>query len=272
MSYSGNYPLEHRAGEIDRLVVQSRAMAPDAAAMLERFGPMQGWRCLDIGCGPGGITDLLAARVGPAGHVIGIDRDAEFLQFARAHATAPHVEFRLGDAYDSDLPAGSFDLVHMRFVASTSGSPERLLQEASRLARRGGIVALQEPDGSTLNIYPPHPAWDLLKSALLGTFKAVGADLELAKRLYFLAYHAGLRDVEYRTALLAVRSSDPMIDYLPSTIESLQATIVKFGLLDHKDLAAALAACRGHLAQPATSFTMYTLAQVWGRTTVPSPL
>ena len=33
----------------------------------------------------------------------------------------------------------------------------------------GGVVALQEPDGSTLHCYPPHPAWDTLKAALLGS-------------------------------------------------------------------------------------------------------
>ena len=33
-AYSGNYPIEHRAGEIERLHIQSKAMAPDALAML----------------------------------------------------------------------------------------------------------------------------------------------------------------------------------------------------------------------------------------------
>lgn len=262
--FSGNYPIEHRAGEIERLHVQSRAWAPDALAMLDRFGPMQGWTCIDIGCGPGGITDLLSARVGPAGRVIGLDRNAAFLEHARKNAPG-NVEFRLGDAYSPDLPAGTFDLVHMRFVASTAGSPDRLLAEASRLARPGGIVALQEPDGSTLDCYPAHPAWDRLKSALLGAFEGVGADLELAKRLYFLMQQSGLRDVQYRTALLGVRSRDPMVDYLPSTVESLRGTILRLGLLSESDLDAALAECRRHLAKPGTSFTMYTVAQVWGR-------
>jgi SAM-dependent methyltransferase len=264
-TYSGSYPLEHRSGEIERLHVQSRAMAPDTVAMLDRFGPMAGWACLDIGCGPGGITDLLSARVGASGRVIGLDMNTEFLEHARYNA-AKNVEFRRGDAYGTDLPAGTFDLVHMRFVASTAGSPERLLTEAARLARPGGIVALQEPDGSTLNCYPPHPAWERLKSALLGAFKGVGADLELARTLYFLVQQSGLRDVQYRTALLGVRSTDPMIDYLPSTVESLRAAILKLGLLSESDLAAALTDCRAHLVKPGTSFTMYTVAQVWGRT------
>jgi SAM-dependent methyltransferase len=263
-TFSGNYPLEHRAGEIERLHAQSEAMAPDTIAMLDRFGPMQGWRCLDIGCGPGGITDLLSARVGPSGLVIGLDRDAEFLDHARKHAPA-NVEFRLDEAYGAALPSGSFDLVHMRFVASTAGEPGKLIAEARRLAKPGGLVALQEPDGSTLNCDPPHPAWDRLKAALLGAFAGVGADLELARRLYHLVHRSGLRDVQYRTALLAVRSTDPMVDYLPSTVESLQGTILKLGLLTGAELATCLAECRRHLATPGTAFTMYTLAQVWGR-------
>lgn len=262
--YSGNYPIETRAGEIDRLHIQSKAWEPDANAMLDRFGNMQGWKCIDIGCGPGGITDLLSARVGPKGRVIGLDRNAAFLEHARKNA-AENVEFRLGDAYSPDLPAGSFDLVHMRFVASTAGEPERLLGAARRLAKPGGIVALEEPDGSTLHCYPPHPAWDQLKAALLGAFAGVGADLELAKRLYHLVHQSGLRDVQYRTALLGVRSTDPMVDYLPSTVESLRGTIVRLGILSERDFDAALAGCRKHLAQPGTSFTMYTVAQVWGR-------
>jgi SAM-dependent methyltransferase len=264
-TYSGNYPIEHRVGEIERLHVQSKAMAPDTVAMLDRLGPMQGWTCLDIGCGPGGITDLLSVRVGAAGRVIGLDMNAEFLESARKDAPN-NVEFQLGDAYGSDLPAATFDLVHMRFVASTAGSPERLLKEATRLVRRGGIVALQEPDGSTLNCYPPHPAWARLKSAFIEAFKGVGADLELARKLYLLVLQAGLRDVQYRTALLAVRSIDPMVDYLPSTVESLRGVILKLGLLSENDLAVALADCRCHLAEPETAFTMYTVAQVWGRT------
>ena len=91
--------------------------------------------------------------------MVGLDMDGQFLEVARTGAPN-NMEFLQGDAYGSDLPAGSFDLVHMRFVASTAGDPERLLKEAIRLVRPGGVVALQEPDGSSLNCHPPHPAWE----------------------------------------------------------------------------------------------------------------
>jgi ubiquinone/menaquinone biosynthesis C-methylase UbiE len=263
-NFSGHYPIETRRGEIERLHVQSAAMAPETKRMLDLIGVKDGWSCLDIGCGPGGITGLLSSRVGPTGHVVGLDMNADFLEHARA--TAPsNVEFKLGDAYGSGLPAGVFDLVHMRFVASTAGAPERLLAEAKRLARSGGIIALQEPDGSSLNCHPPHPAWDKLKTVLLAAFRGVGADLELARRLYHVVRQAGLADVQFRPFIVGVRASDPMVDYLPSVVESLRGTITGRGLLTEAELSAALADCRQHLRQPDTAFTLYTVAQVWGR-------
>ena len=263
-TFSGHYPIERRKGEIERLRIQGDAMAPDCRVMLDRIGVSPGWNCLDIGCGPGGITDLLSERVGPSGHVVGLDMDEQFLVHARGNAPA-NVEFCRGDAYGSDLPAGTFDLVHMRFVASTAGDPERLIREAMRLVRPGGVVALQEPDASTLNCQPPHPAWDKLKTALLGAFAGVGADLTLARRLYALARQAGLADVQYRPFLIGVRSTDEIVDYLPSTVESLRGTVLRLGLLSQMELESALTACRNHLRDPGTVFTMYTVAQVWGR-------
>jgi trans-aconitate methyltransferase len=262
---TGNYPIERREGEIERLHIQAAALAPDCDIMLERIGVGEGWACLDLGCGPGGITALLSARVGPSGRVTGLDADAVFLEHARQHA-APNVEFIAGDAYRTTLAGGSFDLVHMRFIASTAGEPETLIREAMRLAKPGGFVALQEPDMATLNCYPSNSSWDQLKWALQGAFNSAGSDICLARRLYELARQAGLADVDYRPFLVGVRSRDPLVDYLPSTVESLRGTIIGKGLLEEDELNAALAACRAHLRNPNVVFTSYTVAQVWGHT------
>jgi SAM-dependent methyltransferase len=265
MSTAGNYPIDRRDGEIDRLHRQGAAMAPDCAIMLDKIGVGEGWHCLDLGCGPEGITALLSARVGATGKVVGLDADPVFLDHARRHAAA-NTEFIEGNAYGSDLPSGGFDLVHLRFVASTAGDPQNLLREAVRLTRPGGVVTLQEPDMATLNCYPPHPAWDQLRDALIGAFAAVGSNISLGRQLFALARAAGLEEVQYRPFLVGVRSSDPMVDYLPSTVESLRRTILAHGLMTESALDAALAACRAHLSDPRTVFTMYTVVQVWGRT------
>jgi len=262
---AGRYPLEHRHGEIERLHIQAAAMAPDCAAMLERIGVGAGWACLDLGCGPGGITALLSERVGSSGRVVGFDADRVFLEHARGRAPA-NVTFVAGNAYGTGLPSHSFDLVHMRFIGSTAGRPEALLKEAMRLARPDGVVAMQEHDMATLSCHPPHPAWDALRAAMVGAFASADADINLARRLYALARHAGLLDVQYRPFLLGVRSCDPFVDYLPSTVESLKRTIIERKLMAEAEFTAALSACREHLRNPNVVFTTYTVAQVWGRT------
>ena len=262
-TFAGNYPIEHRRGEIERLHIQAEAVATDTRVMLDRIGVQPGWRCLDIGCGPRGITDLLSERVGPTGRVLGIDKDQEFLAYARAHTPA-NVEFQQGDAYSSGLPAASFDLVHMRFVASTAGNPEALLQEAMRLVRPGGVVALQEPDVETFKCHPPHPAWGRLITAMLAVFASVDSDIYLARRLYSLFLQAGLISVQYRPFLFGIRSTDPMADHLPATVESIRAAIVRLNLLSEAELADLLEQCRRHLRDPGTVTTSFMVAQVWG--------
>src|SRR3979411_1454732 len=111
---SGHYPIERREGEIERLHIQSAAMAPESAIMLDRIGVGSGWTCLDLGCGPGGITSLLSERVGRAGRVCGMHATLLFLKQARERAPG-NVEFVVGNAYHTELPSGGFDLVHMRF-------------------------------------------------------------------------------------------------------------------------------------------------------------
>ena len=263
-TFSGKYPIERREGEIERLLIQGEAMAPDTREMLARIGVGLGWKCLDLGCGPEGITRLMSDAVGATGSVLGLDMDEDFLGYARVSAPE-NVTFQRGDAYATGLPDETFDLVHMRFLACTAGDPEALLSEALRLSRPGGVVAMQESDLRSLNAYPLHPAFDRLRDMLIGAFQGVGADATFAHNLYAMARRLGLKEVAYRTCMLGVTPFDPVVDYLPSTVESVRGTILSLGLATESGLAADLRDCRAHLRNPDTVFTMFTVVQVWGR-------
>ena len=78
-------------------------MGPTTNALLDRIGIAPDARCLDLGCGGGDVTALLAARV-PDGVVTGVDVDETQLDLARAEAAEAglgNVEFLAGDATGS---------------------------------------------------------------------------------------------------------------------------------------------------------------------------
>ncbi len=262
------YPISTTPAEIARLRMQADAMAFDAAIMLDRIGVGPGWRCLDLACGCGGITDLLQARVGSTGQVVGLDRDVALLAAAGRWARGlglNAVEFVEGDARATDLQRASFDMVHMRFILSTAGDPEPTLAEALALTKPGGIVAAQEPDIEPLHCHPAHPAWDRLRELLGAVFTLVGGDIRLARQLYQRFLDLGLSDVQYRPFIVGFGNTHAMADYLPTSIESVREPLLAHDMVGAEELEQLIADCRGHLASPRTISTSYLVAQVWGR-------
>jgi tRNA A58 N-methylase Trm61 len=79
---SAAYPLGGSEVEKQRLLVQAKTYEPIANALLDQVGIKEGWRAVDIGCGPIGILDLLSPRVGATGKVVGVERESRFVAMA----------------------------------------------------------------------------------------------------------------------------------------------------------------------------------------------
>ncbi|MBN9372747.1 class I SAM-dependent methyltransferase [Hydrogenophaga sp. YM1] len=60
------------------------ALSPRLAAIVDALPLRPGLRVLEIGCGPGVAARAVAERLGPSGHVLGIDRSAKAIAQALA--------------------------------------------------------------------------------------------------------------------------------------------------------------------------------------------
>jgi 2-polyprenyl-3-methyl-5-hydroxy-6-metoxy-1,4-benzoquinol methylase len=165
MAEAAPYLLGHSLAEQQRLQQQSQELAPEARWLLDQLQIQPGARAIDLGCGPQGVLDLLAERVGPRGSVVGMDMSAHAVHLATTFAADHHlsnVEVHLGNAKDTGLPRASFDVAHAHLVLVNVPEPERIVAEMVALVRPGGVVALHEADWMAHGSEPPSPAWSRL--------------------------------------------------------------------------------------------------------------
>ena len=117
------------------------------AAAADLLG-LQRWQAvLDIGCGPGAFARVLAERVGPTGHVVGVDPSRQMIDHATARARRlPHCEFRVGTAQELDDPDESFDAVTATFSMHhiPEGRRDDALAQFFRVLRPGGRLLLAD--------------------------------------------------------------------------------------------------------------------------------
>jgi arsenite methyltransferase len=107
----------------------------------------EGETVLDLGSGAGADVLISARRVGPTGRAIGLDMTDEMLALARANASAAGVEnVELVKGYIEDLPLAddSVDVVISNCVINLSADKRRVLDEATRVLRPGGRLAVSD--------------------------------------------------------------------------------------------------------------------------------
>jgi SAM-dependent methyltransferase len=107
--------------------------------------PRIGGRVLDVACGGGAATQILAERVGPTGEVLGVDLSEKMTQRASDRLTGlglDHATFARMGMEQLDLPDDSQDTVTC--VLGLMYAPQTLVavQEMARVLRQGGRCAI----------------------------------------------------------------------------------------------------------------------------------
>jgi ubiquinone/menaquinone biosynthesis C-methylase UbiE len=133
----------------DRQQAQDTLLAPVTDILIDRAKAKTGERLIDVGCGCGDTSIALAQRVGPTGHVTGIDISAPMLARARQRVAAgAPVDFLLADATVYPFASGDFDLLVSRFGVMFFAEPAisfANLRKALRPSGRLTFVCWREP-------------------------------------------------------------------------------------------------------------------------------
>jgi len=198
-------------------------------AWLRRFGLRPGDRVLEIGCGIGTLTGLLADELGPQGSVLAVDLSPASIEAARERlGDRDNVSLVAADIVEAELE-GSFDAVVLPDVI-----------EHIPLERHGAlfarIAALVKPAGFVLLHYPnPHYLkWchEHRPGELQIVDQPIHADALLASAgpqglylAYLETYSIWVREGDYTVAVLRPLAGTGTFTDLPPRRPSLSARI-----------------------------------------------
>lgn len=268
MTERDQYFLGYRRAEQERLQQQAQQLAGEAASFLDEIGLQPGARVLEIGCGPRGCLDLLSARVGPYGSVVGVERSAEAVAIAREFAAERglrNVDVLHGDGQSTNLPNGSFDLVTARLVLVNVPSPEAIISEAVALTRPGGSVAFHEVDWAAMICDPPSEAWTRLIDLFVIYTERNGMDLFIGRKLPRLLRNAGLLDIRTKAIVHVHTPEDPRRTLVLDFAENLRERLLAQNFITEPEFRDLKETVRLHVASRDTLIVYGPYFQVWGR-------
>ena len=197
------------------------ARHPDYLPMLVKLLDVHpGMTIVDVGCGSGFYTRIIASRLQGEGHVVGIDTDASLLTTAQQQTIIEGwneiVVYYQGAPTALPAPDGATDLVFANSVLWSLPENQRVaaVREMHRVTHEGGRAIVAEPDGGFVHVYDPQrPRLQALEDSVhaafvRGTAQMDGYDYDLARKLPTIFQAAGFERVRLYPRLFVVAGCD----------------------------------------------------------------
>ncbi|WP_128544226.1 class I SAM-dependent methyltransferase [Larkinella soli] len=247
----------------ERQILLAQVLAPHTRPALSAIPLPPGARILDVGCGIGETTRLLA-EVYPDGTVTGLDQDENLLAVARQKSfpAGVKVEFVQGEAGRLPFEEGRFDFVFSRYILMHVPDVPLVLQEMKRVCKPGGLVFAQEPDATAIQCFPERPAYTRLGGFFTKLFNDayIGRKMESYFRALDLEEVGVLGTLKYETGEEAALKRLYRL-----TAEAVGPTLLRRDLISEAKLEALLREFRQVEAETRTFVLSHPIIAVWGR-------
>lgn len=127
-----------------RLRLLSEIYEPETRSLLElALDSRHPQLAVDLGCGPGCSTQLLATVLHPR-KTVGLDSSARYISEARVNQ--PNLEFIRHNVLQTPFPVFAPDLLLCRFLLTHLALPQKALHTWAQVAAPGGILLIHETE------------------------------------------------------------------------------------------------------------------------------
>lgn len=196
--------------ETQRLLEQSLILE-DLLHGGTRFAP--GSRVLEVGCGVGAQTSILARR-NPGIHLTSIDISEESVEKATALVSelgVKNVTVKQADLFDHGFEKASFDHIFICFVLEHIKEPVKALEITKELLTKGGSLTLIEGDHGSGFWSPESLPSRLVWKGLIDSQYYLGHDPNIGRKLYPLLMESGFEPEYVEPRAVYADRSDPVL-------------------------------------------------------------
>ncbi|TMQ07609.1 MAG: methyltransferase domain-containing protein [Deltaproteobacteria bacterium] len=239
--------------ELARLKAQVELLWPKERDVIARLGLADGQDILELGSGPGFVTQRLLDEL-PTARVTGLEIDPLLISRARQLVTGPCVERMTiveGDVMNPPLPDGRFDVAFARYLFMHIPDPVGAARRIRRLLKPGGRLIVSELDAGFTGLRVPDlPEYDPWARCWEQALRKRGSDPHMGRHMPRVLAAAGFTDIRLEPYLVSsdeVGSLDPFYTYLFDA-DVLGAPLVKMGLATAEQVQQFAAAVKAFLA------------------------
>lgn len=232
--YDGTKSNVSVEAEINRLRYQANMNVEKESRVLTAFGLKDGMSLLEVGSGPGCVTEWLSKLV-PNGSITCLEIDPDLLSYARQNLegkTQCACDFVEGSATEMKFPDNSFDFAFVRLLFVQIPDPVAVAKEVKRVLKPGGKVVIAEGDHAFNSISSPLVAEAEAIREKIGRFK--GARDTSARRTWYILKSAGFQNIDLEA--IVFHSGEKGLDWFyPQFDPGRVKALIKLGIVSEDD-------------------------------------
>ena len=222
--------------DLEWLLDHHKSKEQERRQMVNDLNIKPGDLILDLGCGPGLWTVLLAEKVGPNGKVIGIDSAPELLNYAiknlKKEPLRDLIEFKKADFVDIPYRDDIFDLVFFGNCFAYVSNHSQILAEMKRVTKPGGRIAAKDFDGGVFIVHPIDP--DLTMKIMAAAARVLKEnplepifDNYTGRKMHGLFLREHIKDVS--TTSYAIQKLQPLTPEIKNYVTGNAEWLIKIG-------------------------------------------